>query len=379
MKSKIKKSVIIFVIVMLLCVTSQTFAVAFAEETTVSDFVSYKYETIDDFMLERHSVSKETDITDFAGNQFVVYELNPGGYAIYSVNEDARVFIEGSYKTNSLFAEHYSHEIYYGGIGNYYCIEGEQIIDLVKNEDIGYDQVIGAYMLDYSAYIERTEVEPFADFPKNPDRNKTHTVDGFTVINNDNYFRNLRYFPDNFYGTCGLVAISILLGYFDEYIDDGFITNEKYKDVEGTNNKLHDLLFDNYMHTILNIADEGKGYPMAGYEIQETMKDYLKNECSVSLRNKVKHAYGSILYTHATPRKHINGGYPTIICMTSYSQTPLSSGSSEKYHAVVAYGYNKAKDTFLCHMGWERFDKTYTEIIVSNATIHSYYTINYTA
>lgn len=141
MKSTIKNCVTILIMVLLLSLTSQTFAVAFAEETTLSginishDTVSYKNEMVEDFMLDGHIVAKETIITDFAGNQFIVYELEPSGYAIYSIKNEAKIFIEGSYKVNSLFKKHYTHEIYYGGVGCYYCREEDQIIDLVKENE----------------------------------------------------------------------------------------------------------------------------------------------------------------------------------------------------------------------------------------------------
>ena len=57
------------------------------------------------------------------------------------------------------------------------------------------------------------------------DVNEQSFVDanGYKVINNSYYFQHLNNFPINYKGTCGLVALSILLGYYDTFYDDSYI------------------------------------------------------------------------------------------------------------------------------------------------------------
>lgn len=350
----------------------------FAEEPTSHSGI-YKQETISSFVNDGQKISNEKELTDFKNNRFAVYEIMPQGHAIYSVIGEKSIFLEGSYEVNSPFFGHYNHEIYYVGPGDYYCVENGAIINLITSKTVSYVDIPHTYEIDPSFYmVNDNSKSSRASFPTNPDGNKTHVQDGFTVINNDDYFRNLTQFPDNTDGTCGLVSMCMLLGYFDNYVDQGFITSAGYVSGNGTTQAMHDYLFDNCLHTILGIGGD-TGYPMAGFEIKESMKDYIANKCTTSLKNKIKHEYGSLVSTHATPRKHINGGYPTLLVMTSYNQSSLTRnlGEKDKNHVVVAYGYNKANDTFLAHMGWWPGYTTYTSRIISNATIHSYYTINY--
>ena len=345
---------------------------AFASEENVN-----MQETIHEFKQANQSVVSERNMTDFDGNKFTVYELFPSGYAIFSDKVDSSIFIEGSYEANSPYSTHTNDDIYYLGPGEYFYKDGNKAVNIITEQEMILDQINFAYEIKAEHYIiEESIPSTNAIFPSKPDSDKTHNEDGFVMINNDLYFRILSEFPENSDGgTCGLVAICMLLGYFDTYVDLGFITDRTYKNGHGTTQALHDYLFDKCMHEIPFPV----GHPMAGLEIKNTMVDYLKNKCSATLRNKVKHEWGQITYTHENPKRHINAGFPTILVMTSYTASHLPD-AKKKFHDVVAYGYD-SNDRFLVHMGWDPGNDKYpySSIIVSNATIHSYYTIDYTA
>lgn len=97
---------------------------------------------------------------------------------------------------------------------------------------------------------------------------------------------------------------------------------------------------------------------------------------SSSLQSNLKQTSGALFNTHATPKKIINGGAPCLIITTNadYSKSGTRSAGDKLYHVMMAYGYSG--DKFLVNMGWASSDSTQT--IVSNATIHSYYTLEYT-
>lgn len=170
-----------------------------------------------------------------------------------------------------------------------------------------------------------------------------------------------------------------MLGYLDEYVNDGFIPDnymyngQSFKNGTGTSQALHDYMFNNCRHTILGIG--GNGYPMANAEIKKTMRDYLNQVCGSDFEKKVEYVSGSLFFTHENPRKHINSGYPTLITMTSFKSS--ITVEKQEYHTVVAYGYNKNDDTFLVHMGWYPGRTTGAQVVVSDATIYSYNTFLY--
>lgn len=204
--------------------------------------------------------------------------------------------------------------------------------------------------------------------------------------------------PHNELGTCGLVALSMLLGYLDLFANPSIIPNDVYNsdpvprnfgysnninevlkilnykninDMPGTNNGFQNLLFDNYMHTIAGIHSED-GYPMAATELELTYAKYKKHELSTAVAKNIKQTSGALFYTHAKPKELIDRGIPCLIVMSKFT-LGRNIGDKDKYHIAMAYGYSG--DAFLVNMGW---GAGHTETIISKATIHSYYTLEYT-
>lgn len=71
-------------------------------------------------MKEGWDIQSEREIYDFSENKFLLYELNPIGYAIYSQKEDSSLFIEGSYVANSQLYQYANYETRYLGFEEYY-------------------------------------------------------------------------------------------------------------------------------------------------------------------------------------------------------------------------------------------------------------------
>lgn len=365
--------VALFIITSVLISLSINIDAAWAKE----DDIIYKVEDIADFIQQNQEVESEEIINDFYGNDFKLYEISPIGYAIYSVKEYSSIFIEGSYEVHSPYYKYMQNQKYYGGPGEYYVITDNRIKNIISDKYIDKDNVVSEYCVASSFYEEQT-IEVQSSFPSTPTPGKTETdTSGFTLIKNHNYFENLTEFPENEKGTCGLVGICMLLGYLDTFVDSRYITNDNYKNGNGTTQAFHDFLFDKCMYTVLGLGGSD-GYPMAGYELKQTTRYYINNYCDKVIYDRSYHEYGSITYTHSTPRTHINAGIPTLICMTKFNHNiEFEDGSNkEKYHVAVAYGYD-SNDRFLVHMGWWSGELYGTKVIVSNATIHSYYTIDY--
>ena len=78
----------------------------------------------------------EKELKDFLGNLFILYELE-NGYAIYSVENETKKFIEGSYKSNSIYSTlDKKYDLFYLGPGEYYYQKGEMIFNIRTGEVI---------------------------------------------------------------------------------------------------------------------------------------------------------------------------------------------------------------------------------------------------
>ncbi len=134
-----------------------------------------KKENIEEFLLEGQKVILEKEIFDFSNNKFLLYELSPKGYAIYSVKGEARVFLEGSYDGNSPYYAFTGNDIRYLGIGNYYYINDGKYINIMTGQALNKTEVPQSYEIDYNAYYDfENDIELYAEkFPSTPDSNKT--------------------------------------------------------------------------------------------------------------------------------------------------------------------------------------------------------------
>ncbi len=333
------------------------------------------------------------------------------GYAIYSLSNNEEIFIEGSYETHSPYKFYKDNELRYLGPGNYFYINEDGVYNILDQSIIEEDLQAASYRLNDEMTIQTRGSS------SKPDPNQTTTdINGYTVVNRAHYFKNLTAFPENWFGECGLIALSIMLSYYDTFYNDNFIPNTKtydaryYKKVTrsggsgyeldytkaenltklgstsyksngnysytdwntmpGTTYAMRDYLFDNYMHKFMGIGWESAGYPMLNGELASTLKDYMKGNCS-SLQNDVEIRHGSLFYTHARPKEYINEGLPTCLVLQKYD----SSAGSGKAHVVVAYGHKDGK--FLAHFGWWPGSKSNAAVVINSATIYGYFTMKY--
>ncbi|MBD5086883.1 MAG: hypothetical protein HDT32_05975 [Clostridiales bacterium] len=337
-----------------------------------------KHEEVSDYFGEEQTVEFEREIYDFDQNKFVLYELTPSGYAIFSIKDEAKIFLEGSDEVYSPYHNYLDKDLRYLGFGNYIFGENGIYTDIVTMKQCGEYELNGSYVLEDEAYIEKpSAMTRSVSFPSEPDPNNTITDRiGYTYIKNYKYFTELVSWPSNTKGSCAIVALCIMLGYLDEYVDSRFITDygqykgNPFKFANFATQALHDYLLDNCLHTVLGLTSSG--YPMTNTEIKKMMQDYLDNQVGKDFRKEVNFVGGSVTYTHANPRKHINAGYPTMLTMTKYESDYGGKGYIDgKYHTVVAYGYKESTDSFKVHIGWDSGSQS---VIVTSATIYSYTT-----
>lgn len=378
--------------------------------------ISYAPETT----FEQHSTEV---IHDFSGNRFILEE-NENSYSIY---DSLGNFIEGSDESNSAYYNYDGNDKYYLGPLNYYIKKDNKVIDLLDNKNYSLDEMEGNYYsLKDCTYISNNSVVPDIDI-----ENTYVDTNGFLMIKNANYFQRLKEFPKNWFGECGIVALSMLLSYFDTFYNPNFIHDDKmyeakyYKDVvengeekkvldfkrseylmekeitsyqednsipysyekywemPGTTYAMRDYLFDNYMDTFAGFGNENDGFPMLDGELRSTINDYLIDNCENILKFIELYNYSFYINMHENIISFINEGYPVLTVLQSYeSKTPgVGNGGN---HIVLCYGYKEEKDTqgnknyiFIAHFGWSPGTNNYTTIKFSSGAIYGCFGMKY--
>ena len=351
-------------------------------------------------------------LTDFNDNRFILYEMDKS-YAIYQVTDGEKLFLEGSYESNSIYSKYLDEELFYLGPGRYFRKKTDTTItDLFDNKsyDIQKFDKYGFQVKNENTY----NISPLSSGPGNDfDPNTYVDTNGYRVIEYADYFKRLYKFPNNYLGTCGLVSLSMILTYLDTFYNDDFVENITYfytkynsetgeqtgagsdfiidkgeanfttsskaglnivKEMPGPTPAFHDYLFDKYMHynpVFQWFANEG--YPMADAELINTFNDYVSANCS-HLSSNIKIESGIMFDVIGNIYRKINENVP-IIAVVTQSFKPngdkLSGG-----HDPIIYGY---KDGYLlAHFGWRPGYTNYTTTILGSYTLYAYVSFEYT-
>lgn len=276
---------------------------------------------IETYNLENYSYSIK-NISDFSNNTFKLYEFSDKAYAICS--NDLK-FIEGSATARSPYYG-YESNLYYLGPTYYFTVADNKLLHTVLQEK---SEIPHYESYDFNAIVKQysdTKLDNFYSAKTRSSNQMDH------LITYHKYFEN--YIHTETSTTCGITALSILLGYYDTYINDNFIPDNSYIDGDlyqivslsnfakwipssiSVNYSFQKLLFDKYMvynESISNIEGVG-GYPMADVELKKTMKNYLAAETNIP-SSQITHYSGALFFTHANPRKLLDENIPVILIL----------------------------------------------------------------
>lgn len=218
------------------------------------------------------------------------------------------------------------------------------------------------------------------------------TYDNYMEIYYDNLTENL---GNNYKGSCGYVAVGMLLSYYDTYINDSIIPDSYDIEGEGISNNLiawrdspgvlKDIIDNGYSLTAsdyYNIIKNQSGYSFHaklitighgwGYYnyfsdnpagttfgmIMAVLESYLKlyrgyNNTEYSL----DYAYELIASEDNSVRdfviENIQSGKPVLLGVQG-----IKANNEKEGHVVIAYDYDEITDQIYCHFGWGA-DKTH--------------------
>ena len=296
----------------------------------------------------QYTVAEVHDVkSSFNENIYKLIVLSPYGYAIY--NDNTGGFEEiAPYSEEMPYDLETMHDIYYLGPNKYYYASGDYLIhsnsgdSILRSELDTFQAVQRAKESQESAMLcEQSEVSTYAvSTPVTLVDSVDYYITEFT------YFTSLlgNDFGNNILGTCTMVATAILLGFYDEYVNDAFVS-DIYRSGYGTTEDFHQMMrmFICPDGTSAGILDAAKG-----------VRKYLAGRgMSIGLVHTV---IGDHIAVFEVVEEQIRQGRPVVTAMfRSYN------GNCSMDHTNVTYGYTIIVDAitrepmeiyYHVHNGW---------------------------
>ena len=192
-----------------------------------------------DYYNERSSISNESKmaaisiglenplddqyvVRDLSGNVFVIQENIDEGFMVY--DPLSKKSIEGVMSTTCPFVFDGSRENYYFGPMNYYYRLGGTFIHYIDDKyNIDLSE---AYRLQksFDTFLESLRKEPSHQISQKLSKGNNVSLpnDFYTYVDNYQYVKDCSY-PENHDSSCGFVAGSVVLHYWDKTVHDGVV------------------------------------------------------------------------------------------------------------------------------------------------------------
>lgn len=268
-------------------------------------------------------------------DQYTLYSLKPYGYAI--LFNDNNSLMEACYQEGDTSPITFSDSLtyYYAGPMSYFLRDGDNFVDITNKHILTEDDISVIQAAEGRVVaLERANAVTSADL-------RSSTVN-YNV--NQSYFQNLLNFGNNANGTCTVIAISILLRYYDYFINDNYVSTI-YQNGTGTTEGFH-------QHLNSFIFDPGEtAHALKIRDVGPNINEYLGTRgvntffdsdfAAFSNTNRIVDAIISILAANK----------PVVASMSTYH-----GGTWD--HTVVVYGvtYNSSDKygtaAYHIHTGW---------------------------
>ncbi len=276
--------------------------------------------------------------------EYTLYQLSPYGYAVLLNSTGGLMEANYSEGVISPIPMTGATEYYYCGPLTFCVSLDGAYYEIKSGKQLSMENIEGAAQAESIAKNYEAQASIIKETSKSP---LTRSVDSTISYSAQYaYFMNLYNHGENTDGTCTVLALSILLGFYDVYIDNDFVPDE-YRDGAGTNDAFHQHLIQ-YVYG--NDEIEGVLIPEANLGIN----DYLKTR---SLCAKAK--------TTAITSDHAVNNAGAVSKMISYLQQSKAVVASVNTvegapwnHTMVVYSvtYDTSSPintaTVVAHLGW---------------------------
>ncbi len=293
-------------------------------------------------------------VTDLSGNIFLIEVGEETGFMI--IDPVSQLYIESTPAAESPYDFSETRAYYYFGPWNYYYALGKVYVHCLTGDVITKDQANS--LQDYfderlAAFRESTSDEAYAAYrnenPNSPNVKSLVKTEDKIYIDNYEIIRDSVH-PENLHGSCGFVAASIVLNYYDKTVSKGIVASQ-FKDDSG------ELITTKYYSEETNLKDKLVAY-------NNGVEDSFANTVSAAV-NKYCADYG----VHGQANWHlltfgvassIQQNKPAII-FGSYPRVDTADPNDKCNHAVTVYGYDKRWWTGYCvvNYGWgQKYSET---------------------
>lgn len=286
----------------------------------------------------KYTISSQKTVLGISGDStYTIYELKPYGFAI--LLDETNGLMEACYAENAVIPIDVksNDQYYYGGPGVYCVRENGSLLNTFNGEILDSEHVSYCAQLESSASQYELRRLDKAESKIGKTNSRSNLVVHSVAFD---YFMDLKEYGENLHGTCTVVAAAMLLGYYDNFIDEDFVPIQ-YEDGNGTTEAFHQLL---------NLYVYGTS-PLGGIFIRDAVPGinaYLTNQMVLATMESEYTSQASAINCIIN---NLAAGSPVIGSMDEVF-------GAENNHTALIYGvhyYNSDPintATLTVHMGW---------------------------
>jgi hypothetical protein len=328
--------------------------------------------------------------------QFMLMEGDVPGYYIYDLNSQQMLeYNTECYSDWTIMGKVNEYKMY-AGPGSYYYVNNGKMVNII-NQDILFEDLNILYSVSDTETVYLALNSTNLDF----------VISNQNFIDNYYYFKNLNLASEggsafNLNGTCGYVAVTMLLSYMDTFVNNDFI-----QDTIVYNNQNYTTGEDGNSNTTVDIKEWGVAPNTTAPRPNIELHDYLVSlgsdlgmtsgtgpndwaELIVGHFNANPVSYSGIssswLYLLENPViNQIDNNNPVIIGMAGLEYEFIDEYGNIQYcnetiayaHAVIVYGYVKTDDGYYynAHIGYSGVGRG--NLIINPTLFGGYAYMNY--
>lgn len=287
---------------------------------------------------QRFSVYESVKLKCFSTDTYTytMYSLLPYGYAI--ILDSTGSLMEACYTETTLPYSLTQGNFYYCGPLNYYSLEGDKLVHTYNNTVLSTDDVLN--FSEYECNVFKAEAFVTSE-KKKSEMSALHSQEVVRYMVEPNYFSELTEFGYNTRGTCTVLAAAILLGYYDEFVDDSMVP-DIYRNGDGTSDSFHKVL----MRQVYGTDTPESG----GIAIRNALPGLNRYMSSQDLGARFSTEYSSNEAARQKIVDELRVGNPTIASLNT--SNPIGN------HTVVVYGvsyipsWELSRGVARIHLGW---------------------------